>query len=328
MKKRICVIGAGYWGKNHIKTLNELDCLYGIVEPKIELQQKNQNQYPNLKIFSNLEKALEDINIDGFILATPAHTHYSLAKEVIKNHKPILVEKPFTLNLKDAHELKELASINRTNVMVGHVLLFHPAIQKIKEIIDSNKIGKLQYIYSNRLNLGQIRKEENVFWSLAPHDISIFQYITNSFPIKIASNGGDFVQDGVHDTTITFFEYPENIKAHIFVSWLHPFKEHRIVVIGSAGMITFDDSIDGKPLKLYQKGFEVIEGENLPLKNDGPIEEIQYDKKMPLTEELKYFINYMDSKFNVSGIDNAVEVTEILIKSSEGLNQEVYEFEI
>lgn len=328
MKKNICVVGAGYWGKNHIKTLNDLDCLYGIVEPNIQLQQKNQNLYSNSKIFSNLEQALEDFDIDGFIIATPAHTHYALAKKIILSKKPVLVEKPFTLKLEDAEELKELAEINQTNVMVGHVLLFHPAIRKIKEIIDSNKIGKLQYIYSNRLNLGQIRKEENVFWSLAPHDISIFQYLTNSFPNKISSNGGDFVQDGVHDTTITFFEYPENVKAHIFVSWLHPFKEHRIVVIGSKGMITFEDSVEGKPLKLFQKGFQIIDGDNLPLKNDGPIEEIKYDLKMPLTEELKYFIQNLDNEFSISGINNAVEVTEILIKSSEELKKEIFEYEV
>ncbi|MAJ43813.1 MAG: oxidoreductase [Candidatus Marinimicrobia bacterium] len=321
MKKKICVIGAGYWGKNHIKTLNELGCLYAIVEPDNRLNQKNQTLYPNLKFYSNLEEAIDDFYIDGFIIATPAQTHFNLAKKIILRKKPVLVEKPFTLNLEDAEELKNLAEINKTNVMVGHVLLFHPAVQKIKEIIDLNKIGKLQYIYSNRLNLGQIRKEENVFWSLAPHDISIFQYLTNSFPTRITSNGGDFVQEGVHDTTITFFEYPENVKAHIFVSWLHPFKEHRIVVIGSRGMITFEDSVEGKPLKLYQKGFEIIDGDNLPLKNDGPIEEIDYDMKMPLTEELKYFIGNMDKEYRISGIKNAYEVTKILLKSSDELKK-------
>jgi UDP-2-acetamido-3-amino-2,3-dideoxy-glucuronate N-acetyltransferase len=317
MNKNICVVGAGYWGKNHIKTLSGLSCLYGIVELNKELQLINKKLYPNIIIFESLDDALLDNKIDGFIIATPAHTHFKIAKEIILNKKPILVEKPFTLNEKDAHELRELAKSNGVNVMVGHLLLFHPAITKIKELIDSSKIGNLQYIYSNRLNLGQIRKEENVFWSLAPHDISIFQYLTNSYPDKISSHGGNFIQDGIHDTTITFFEYPNNIKAHIFVSWLHPFKEHRVIIIGSKGMITFEDSVEGKPLKLYRKGFDI--DNEIPLKNDGPIEKIDYEMKMPLTEEIKYFINNLEHSFQIADINNAVEVTELLIKSSKSL---------
>ena len=137
--------------------------------------------------------------------------------------------------------------------MVGHVLLFHPAIQKIKALIQKGKIGKLQYIYSNRLNLGQVRTEENVFWSLAPHDISIFQFITNSYPQTIKASGVSFLQEGIYDSTITQFKYNNNIEGHIFVSWLHPFKEHRLVVIGSEAMISFDDSSESAPLKLYSK---------------------------------------------------------------------------
>lgn len=317
MNKKICVIGAGYWGKNHIRTLNNLNNLYGIVELNSNLQSINKKLYPNAIIFNSLDKALNDQNIDGFIVATPAVTHFEISKKIIISGKSLLVEKPFTLNVKDAEELKRLSIKHKVNVMVGHVLLFHPAIVKIKQMINEGIIGELQYIYSNRLNLGQIRKEENVFWSLAPHDISIFQYLIESYPIKISSNGGEFIQKKIHDTTITFFDYPKNIKAHIFVSWLHPFKEHRIIIIGSKGMLTFEDSSVGKPLKLFKKGFKL--NGSIPEKNDGPIEEIEYDNKMALTEELNYFINNLNQKFNISGIDCALEVTKILITASKGL---------
>ena len=185
MSNNICVIGAGYWGKNHIRTLHELGCLGGIVESNQEALNRFAEQYPEVKSFSSLDEALQDNNFLGFTVATPAETHYSLAKQIMEAGKHVLVEKPFTLQNDHAEELVRLSEKNNINLMVGHVLLFHPAIKKIKNLIDENKIGKLQYIYSNRLNLGQIRTEENVFWSLAPHDISIFQYFTDSFPEKV-----------------------------------------------------------------------------------------------------------------------------------------------
>ena len=199
--------------------------------------------------------------------------------------------------------------------MVGHVLLFHPAIKKIKTLIDSGKIGKLQYIYSNRLNLGQVRTEENVFWSLAPHDISIFQYFTGAFPKAIHASGSSFLQEGIHDSTITQVKYSNGVEGHIFVSWLHPFKEHRLVVIGSEAMITFEDSSEGKPLKLYDKKFDMTQG--VPEKIDGPVTLIDYEQKMALTEELRYFLEHLDGKKpSIGNGEHALDVMEILIEAS------------
>ena len=204
--------------------------------------------------------------------------------------------------------------------MVGHLLLFHPAINKIKELIDQNQIGDLQYIYSNRLNLGNIRSEENVFWSFAPHDISIIQYFSNSFPIDIVSNGGAFIQKNVHDTTMTFLEYPNNLKCHIYVSWLHPFKEHRLVVIGSNGMLSYEDSSEDKLIKFYKKRY--VMSNNNPIKEDGDIDIIEFDKYPPLELELKYFIEHLDgTKVDISNGDNALEVIQILEKATNSLLQ-------
>ena len=316
--KKICVVGGGYWGNNHIRTLYEFGCLGGIVESNQETLNCFSEEYPDVKRFLSLGDALQERSFLGFTIATPAATHYSLAKKVIEAGKHVLVEKPFTLQNNHAEELVRLSEENNVNLMVGHVLLFHPAIKKIKNIIDENKIGKLQYIYSNRLNLGQVRAEENVFWSLAPHDISIFQYFTDSFPENVYASGSSFLQENIHDSTITQLKYPNGIEGHIFVSWLHPFKEHRLVVIGSEAMITFEDSSEGKPLKLYAKKFNMAEG--IPEKVDGPATLIKYEPKMALKEELLYFLNHLNNKIpEVANGQHALEVMKILIEASKQL---------
>lgn len=316
--KKVCVVGAGYWGKNHIRTLHGLGALGGIVEMNRKVLAELAGKYPDVKTYTKLDDAFTNNECTGFTVATPAETHFNIAKKIIEAKKHVLVEKPLTLNIKDAEELVKIADENNVNLMVGHVLLFHPAILKIKELINEGKIGKLQYIYSNRLNLGQVRTEENVFWSLAPHDISIFQFYTESYPTAVKAHGSTFLQEGIHDSTITILEYPDNVKGHIFVSWLHPFKEHRLVVIGSEAMITFDDSTEGKPLKFYSKKFEF--NGKVPEKVDGPVEMIDYDQKMPLTEELKYFIDHFDgTKPLIANGYHALDVTKILVAASDQL---------
>jgi len=319
-KAKICVIGAGYWGKNHIRTLNDLHVLGGIVEENSDLLSYVSKEYPKIKTYNKLKDALNNNEYSGFTVATPAETHHDIAVKIIQSGKHVLVEKPLALNVQDAQNLKSLSEKYSVNLMVGHVLLFHPAIRKIKELIQNGKIGRLQYIYSNRLNLGQVKSKENVFWSLAPHDISIFQYITESYPEKINATGSIFLQKGIQDSTITHLQYPNGVKGHIFVSWLHPFKEHRLVAIGSDAMISFDDSEEGKPLKLYSKKYNIKEG--VPGKVDGPVEIIKYDNKMPLTEELKYFSqNINGTKLKIADAAHALEVTKILVEASSQLGR-------
>ena len=308
--KNICVVGSGYWGRNHVKALDELGCLGGVVETNKNILDDIKNIYNYILLFDDLDKALSS-NFDGFIVATPAETHFEISKKIILNGLPVLIEKPITLNLEDAIEIKKLSIEHKVNVMVGHVLLFHPAFQKMKEIIDSNQLGKIQYIYSNRLNLGKIRTEENVFWSFAPHDIALFQYFINDFPEKISSNGSDFFNRGIHDSTITSFEYPNGIMVHNFVSWLHPFKEHRFIIIGEKGMLSYEDSSERKPLIFYDK---TVKWKNeIPTPNLGHNHFIDYKNELPLTLELKYFIENLDSNmFEISNCDMGIEVIKIL----------------
>lgn len=316
-QNKICVIGAGYWGKNHIRTLNELGLLGGIVDIDQSLLENFRNKYPGVKTFVKIKEVIKE-NFNGFTVATPMKTHYEIAKYLIEHGKHVLVEKPITNNVREAREIKILADKNNVNLMVGHVLLFHPAIRKMKELIEGGKIGKLQYIYSNRLNLGTVRTEENILWSFAPHDISIFQYFMEKLPTEIVSRGGSFLQNKIHDTTMTVLTYPDNVVGHIFVSWLHPFKEHRLIVIGSKGMLSFEDSSNNKELLFYEKRIDWIHGK--PVKREGVTENIRYEKSLPLTNELLYFTNHLDgSPIKTANSQSAIEVMIILEKASQQL---------
>ena len=314
MEYKVCVVGAGRWGMNHVRTLNSLGALGGIVDSRSEVRSRLQQEYPEVRIFKNLEAALKS-DFSGFTVATPAETHYDIASMIVNEGRHVLVEKPITLNSADAHKLVELSEIKKVNLMVGHVLLFHPAFQKINSMLKDGTLGKLQYLYSNRLNLGTIRTEENVFWSLAPHDISLFQHFVGHPVQKVTSRGMDIIQDGIHDSTMTTVEYADNIMGHIFVSWLHPFKEHRFVVVGSRGMVRFEDSTEGKPLIYYDKSVSWDNG--VPKPQNGPSWHIGYDNKMPLTEELKYFVEHLNGDpIQIADGRSALSVIEILEKAN------------
>ncbi len=309
MDKKICVIGGGRWGQNHIKTLAGLGALVAIAEANPKRLTELTEQYPNVIGHSNIEDAIK-AHYDGYTIATPAETHFEIAKKIISQGLNILIEKPMTMTAEQSAQLVEMAEKSGSRLMVGHVLLFHPAIKKIKETVDSGKLGKLFYLYSTRLNLGTIRTEESVFSSFAPHDISVLDYIIGKPAIKIEAKGTKFLQENIFDSTMTQLSYPDNIHAHIYVSWLHPFKEQRLVLVGSNGMLSFDDSSKEKDIHFYNKRVDFENGQ--PVKIEQPDEIIPYDKKMPLEEELRYFIENLDKKIEVADGKSGYEVVKIL----------------
>jgi UDP-2-acetamido-3-amino-2,3-dideoxy-glucuronate N-acetyltransferase len=314
---KLAVIGGGNWGKNHIKTLHELGVLGGIIEANPQTLDGFKKQYPQAQTFAKVTEA-GALDFDGYTVATPAETHFKIAKYLLEHDKHVLVEKPITLTTADARELCVLAKQRRKILMVGHVMLFHPAIMKMQELIRAGKIGKLQYLYSNRLNLGTVRTEENILWSFAPHDISLFQFFIGQMPDKVISAGGAFVQPSIHDSTMTILSYPQNVVGHIFVSWLHPFKEHRLVVIGSKGMLSYEDSSPKKELLYYEKGIDIVGGQ--PVKRDGAIEAIAYDKAQPLANELQAFMAAMGGGANdVASGEKGLEVLAILEQAQASL---------
>lgn len=316
---KLIVIGAGKWGRNHIRTAYELGVLGGVVESNNESLAFIKKEYPDVAVFQSLD---DDgvLAFDAFSVAVPAAAHFEVAKFLLEHKKHVLVEKPITLTVADAEELDKLATTNGCILMVGHLLLFHPAFKKMKALVQENKIGKLQYMYSNRLNLGTVRTELNSLWSFAPHDFSLFQYFSEAYPSTIESHGGAFVQPHIHDTTMTVLRYPENLVGHIFVSWLHPFKEHRFVLIGSKGMLVYEDSTAEKALLFYEKGIDWIAGE--PIKRDGAVLEMNFSESQPLKTELQHFLACILGKENNTIINakKGVEVLKLLTKAQDSLD--------
>lgn len=309
MKQEICVIGGGRWGQNHIKTLAKIGCLAAIVEANSKRLEEILAQYPGVKGFTDVEAAIE-AGFHGYTLATPAETHYAIGKRLIEQGLNVMIEKPMTLTAGQSKELVELAERMGSRLMVGHVLLFHPAIQKIKEVIESGKIGTLLYMYSTRLNLGTVRTEESVFSSFAPHDISVLDYLAGSAACKIDAKGSSFLQHNIYDSTLAQLEYPNHVYAHIYVSWLHPYKQQLLVVIGSQGMLSFDDATKEKEIHFYNKRIDMENG--IPVKVEGPDEIIPYEKKMPLEEELGYFVEHLDTTIDINHGKAGYEVVKVL----------------
>ena len=321
----IAVIGGGRWGKNHIRTAHKLDVLAAVIDSDPDVGIYLKKNYPDVKFFKTINQP-GALDFNAYVVAIPAEHHFTVTKTLLEYKKHVLVEKPITLDVTEAEELNSLAKKNECQLMVGHLLLFHPAFRKIKNFIDNGKLGKLQYMYSNRLNLGTVRTEENSLFSFAPHDLSIFQYLTDDEPITVSATGGAFLQPHVHDTTTTALSYPKNIKAHIFVSWLHPFKEHRLVVIGSKAMMVYEDSSQEKELLLYEKGIDFVNGK--PISRKGDIKKINYDQKEPLKEELLHFIdciNGTEENNIISGV-HGLNVLKTLHKAQQSLD-DVYELQ-
>jgi UDP-2-acetamido-3-amino-2,3-dideoxy-glucuronate N-acetyltransferase len=296
MGKKICEIGGGRWGANHIRTLYGMGCLAAIAESNQKRLEELLTQYPGVKGYTDVDDAIA-AGYDGYTVATPAETHYAIGRKIIVKGLNVMLEKPMTMTAEESKELVGLSERSGSRLMVGHVLLFHPAYRKIKETVEGGRLGKLYYLYSNRLNLGTVRTKESVFPSFAPHDISLLDYIIGSPAINIEAKGARFLQDGIYDTTMTQLEYSDNVHAHIFVSWLHPFKEQLLVVVGSKGMISFNDAAD-KEIRFYDKRIDFDNG--IPVKFENPDEIIPYEKKMPLEEELKYFVGHLDSKIEIN----------------------------
>lgn len=317
---RLAVLGCGKWGINHIKTAYKIlgSNLIAVCDINKTKEEEVYNINSAIKFCSSYEKLVKDTDINTVIIATPAETHYELAKYCMTHGKNVLVEKPISLLSDETKDLIEIAEKNNLSLMVGHVLLYHPAILKIKENIETGLIGSVQYIYSNRLNLGTIRKEENILWSFAPHDISIIQFLLEKDPIEVYAKGISIIQNNIEDSTLTYLVYPNNIHAHIFVSWLHPFKEHRLVVIGDKGMIVFDDTLKKEKLKFYRKGFNMVDGEIE--KFDSDFEILAFDEKQPLEEEQKHFFEcILEKKKTRTNGEHALAVLLILEQAQKSI---------
>jgi predicted dehydrogenase len=283
--RSVAVVGCGYWGKNLVRNFRDCGVL-GMISDVDARGRKTATQLaPDIPVVDNFQEVLSS-DLSGVVIATPAATHFDLARCALEAGKDVLVEKPLALTYEQGAELVKLAEERRRVLMVGHVLEYHPAIARLVKLVEAGELGKIHYISSNRLNLGKVRREENILWSFAPHDIAVILRLIGSMPFQVTAHGGGYVQPNIADVTFTHLLFDNGIRAHIYVSWLHPFKEQRLVVVGSKKMASFDDV--SKQLVLYDQRVEVKEGEPVPIKGEG--EEVSFSNDEPLQLECRAFL--------------------------------------
>jgi predicted dehydrogenase len=283
---KVAVIGCGYWGKNLVRNFHQLGALALVVDATETGRAKARELAPDVPVVEDIQAAL-DSDVQGVVIATPAETHFALVKRALLADKDVFVEKPMALTYEQGRELVLLARARERILLVGHVLEYHPAIVKLLSLIEQGELGKVRYIYSTRLSLGKIRREENILWSFAPHDIAVILRLTGGMPFQVSATGGAYVQPNIADVTVTNLLFDNGVRAHIFVSWLHPFKEQRLVVIGSKKMASFDDV--SKRLVLYDQRVEWQKGQPEPIKGEGEL--VDFPDAEPLKQECRAFLD-------------------------------------
>jgi UDP-2-acetamido-3-amino-2,3-dideoxy-glucuronate N-acetyltransferase len=292
-KANVAVVGVGYWGKNLVRNFSDLGVLRALCDEKESVQANYAGRYAGVKFYRDFDAVLLDASLTAVVLATPAVTHYEMAKAALRAGKDVFVEKPLATNVKDGEDLVRLADAKNRVLMVGHILRYHPAILKLQQLIQGGTLGKINYLYSNRLNIGKIRTEENILWSFAPHDISVMLALLNEMPRRVTCQGGDYLNRNITDVTLSHFEFPSGVQAHIFVSWLHPIKEQRLVVVGSEKMAVFDDTAEHK-LVLYAHKVEWRNRVPTAVKADGEI--VNLEDHEPLRAECEHFLTCLESR--------------------------------
>jgi UDP-2-acetamido-3-amino-2,3-dideoxy-glucuronate N-acetyltransferase len=286
----IAVIGSGYWGKNLVRNYHAIGALKLICDKNESTLAQFQPQYPGIETCSAITDVLNRDDIQGVVIATPAETHFPIAREALLSGKHVYVEKPLVLDEAEGEDLISLADQKQRILMVGHLLQYHPCFIKLKEIALSGELGRINYIYSNRLNLGKIRREENILWSFAPHDISMILALAGEFPEQVTATGGYYLHKRIADVTTTHLEFPSGLQAHIFVSWLHPFKEQKLVVVGSAKMAVFDDTQAWED-KLLLYPHQISWKNNVPTPVKGEPERPVVPQAEPLRQECEHFLD-------------------------------------
>jgi len=310
-KTKIAHVGGGYWGKNIIRNLAEMSVLSHICDANPDVLQNYRKQYPDVAATERFDAVLADTSVEAVSIATPGATHYALVKDALTAGKDVFVEKPLALHPDEGRELADLAAKHQRILMVGHILRYHPAVKKIKSLIDGGALGNVRYCYSNRLNLGKVRSEENILWSFAPHDISMLNFLMNGPPDEVRASGEIILQPGIHDVTLTVLKWHNGAMAHIYVSWLHPFKEHRFVVVGDRAMLVFDDTQQAEKLVLYDRGFDIIRGEAVKREEDG--KSVDFAHEEPLRKELEHFVHCVQTREQpITDAQEAIAVLGVL----------------
>lgn len=317
----VAVIGTGYWGKNLVRNYHQIGALGLICDNNQSTLAIFKEQYPDVDVCLAVNDVLSRDDIPGVIVATPAETHFTIVREALLAGKHAYVEKPLVLEEPEGEELIRLAEEKGLILMVGHLLHYHSAFVTLKEMVSKGELGRINYIYSNRLNLGKIRREENILWSFAPHDISMILALVGEDPESVYAIGANYLHKKIADVTTTHLEFPSGVKAHIFVSWLHPYKEQNLVVVGDRKMAVFNDTLPwSEKLSLYPH--QIKWEDNIPVPSKAEPENIDIPDMEPLRTECEHFLNCMkEGKTpNTDGIEG-LRVLRVLKAAQDSLDR-------
>ena len=295
--KKVGVAGLGYWGPNLARNLGELEgaALAWICDRDETRLERFGARFPDARKTTRFEDLLEDDSLDAVVIATPVPTHYQLARSALAAGKHVLVEKPPAMRAAEMEELVELAEASSLALMPGHLLLYHPGVRKLKELIEQRELGDVLCVYGNRQNLGKIRKDENALWSLGVHDLSVVLYLLDEEPSEAVAHGRDFLNEGVEDVVFCYLRFPSGVVAHMHLSWLDPHKMRKITVVGKEKMAVFDDMELERKVTVYEKAPESAPtsyGEWLTRTGDVFSPKIPHDE--PLRLECQAFLDLMD----------------------------------
>jgi predicted dehydrogenase len=315
---RVGVVGLGYWGPNLARNFDRLpgvELVYccDLLEANLA---KARTQFPRATVTADLDVLLSDPALDAVVVATSVPTHFEVGQAVLAAGKHALIEKPMALRAADAEDLCIAATQRDLVLMVGHLLEYHPGVRKVKELVETGDLGTIYYVYANRLNLGQVRADENALWSLGPHDISVINYLTGEEPAEVSARGECYLQPGVEDVVFGYIKFPSGVIGHLHESWLDPHKSRKITVVGSEKMAVFDDMESDRKVTVYDKGAVVPEyqsyGEYVTLRfGDIHIPRIANDE--PLRLECQHFVDCVrEGKQPVSDGQDGLNVVRVL----------------
>jgi predicted dehydrogenase len=307
----VAVLGCGYWGQNLVRNFYQIGALRLVCDPAEGGRTRAGQIAPGVEICSSFDAVFARKDIQAVVLATPAETHHPLTLRALKAGFDVLVEKPLALNFQEGIEMRRAAEEHQRILMVGHLLEYHPAILKLRELISARALGKVNYIYSNRLNFGKVRIEENALWSFAPHDVAVVLRLFGSMPIEVTSVGGSYLTPNLADTTVSCLHFQGGQRAHIFVSWLNPFKEQKLVVVGTEKMAVFNDVAKEEKLVLYNQRVE-MDGRQ-PILQKGAAEALALPADEPLRAECEHFLECVrDRKQPLTDAEAGIKVLKVL----------------
>ncbi len=317
----IAVVGSGYWGQNLVRNFHAMRAIRMVCDIDEQVHTVLGSKYNGVQLTTSFEDVLKNPSVDAVVIATPAILHAPMIRQALLLDKDVFVEKPLALTESEGETLAQLAEDRKRVLMVGHLLWYHPAILKLKELIAQGELGRLQYIYSQRLNLGRIRREENILWSFAPHDISVILGLVGEMPERVQAQGGYYLHEQIADVTVTCLAFPNGVCAHVFVSWLHPFKEQRLVVVGDRKMAVFNDLERENKLVLYPHTIKWQD--NLPVPDHKQAEPVACEAYEPLRAECEHFLECVTTRARPrTDSEEALRVLRVLRLCQEALESE------